>query len=248
MRARLVFVPVAVAAAILAGCATKTPTTSSPTSTPVPSATTVADNGIAALSAEEILAKATQALAAVPGAHAKGEMNDKDQKARVDVTIAGGQGKGTIFTSETGEISVVHLAKVDYLKFDDKLLKDILSPYSKKAFAAASGKYLKFPGGDPAFKDLVSFVDPKEMLKPSGKVSKGDRTVINGVPAIMLIDDGPDGGVLYIATTGTPYPIRMGAPPSAGVGGIDFDYPTDVKIVAPAASEVVTLESLVRMN
>ena len=62
--------------------------------------------------------------------------------------------------------------------------------------------------------------------------------VVDGARVIALI--GADGGVLYIAARGKPYPLRVDAP--GGAGSVRFsDFGTAPLITAPPADEVFEL-------
>jgi hypothetical protein len=82
------------------------------------------------------------------------------------------------------------------------------------------------------------FVDVKKFssvfTSDGAKVPKGATTTVNGVPAIALTDS--DGGVLYVATTGKPYPLRL-APGDGSGQKLDFlDYDAPLVVSAPAAA------------
>ena len=57
------------------------------------------------------------------------------------------------------------------------------------------------------------------MLGSHGKLAKGDETTVNGVK-VIAVRDTTKGGTLYVATTGTPYPVFI---QRAGDGKITFD-------------------------
>jgi hypothetical protein len=83
------------------------------------------------------------------------------------------------------------------------------------------------------------------MFKPDGKVSKGTTKTVDGVETIGLVDDGADGGTLYVATVGEPYPIRV-EPSNADDGAMAFSsfgksFP---ELKLPAAGDVIDLQKL----
>src|SRR3979409_1495380 len=91
MRVRLAVVPLAVAATLLAGCASKNPVTS-PTAGP----TTPASNGVADLKADEIVAKAQTALKNAKSFHVKGAQTKDGSPLKVDFVFSGESASGTI--------------------------------------------------------------------------------------------------------------------------------------------------------
>src|SRR5689334_10894231 len=97
----------AIAAVSLGGCKSDepaaapatgatTPVATSEAPAPSPSESTAADNGVAKLSADAILKKATTALAAAKSFHVSGNDVDGGQKILVDLKIAGKDGIGQI--------------------------------------------------------------------------------------------------------------------------------------------------------
>jgi hypothetical protein len=236
MRARLVLVPIALAAALVAGCNTK----SDPGTTTPPAAS---DNGVANLSADEILARATTALNNAKSFKAKGEMDSDGTKVTIDMQFSGKDFKGNL-SGEGMQFEIIRIGNDIYLKAPDDVWKTFLPPGQDAALALLRGKYVKVDASMPQFAALAGSMDTSEILKPEGAVTKGEAKVVNGIPTIAL-KDGADNGTLYIATQGEPYPIRIEGPAAEG-GAIDFtDFNASVTIAAPAAGEVFDLKSIV---
>src|SRR5262249_15669843 len=70
MRTRFIIAPVALAGVFLAGCSSNTPPAAQTAASTAPT-----DNGVAALPALDIMAKATAAMTAAPVTHFKGSWN-----------------------------------------------------------------------------------------------------------------------------------------------------------------------------
>jgi len=94
MRVRLALVPLAVAATLLAGCASKNPVTPA-TAGP----TTPASNGVADLKAEEIVAKAQAALTNAKSFHVKGSQAKDGTQVKLDFVFSDKNASGTIEAS-----------------------------------------------------------------------------------------------------------------------------------------------------
>jgi len=235
MRARLVLVPVALAAALLAGCTTSTPQTT-PTTAP-------ADNGVSALPAAEILNRATTALINAKSFHVKGEVISGGETVKADVQLSGNNGKGTL-VSAGQTIEIIRDGEDGYLKVPADFLALLIPPGTPNAPSAdqlaalLKDKYIKIPVRNAIFAALASAIDPNELLKATGTLSVGEAKTVNGVPTIAIVDgDAKDGGTIYVATTGEPYPIRLEA--KAGGAGLDFsDFGATVDIKAPTADQV----------
>ena len=113
-----------------------------------------------------------------------------------------------------------------------------------------TGKWLKTPLTDKRFTGLSTLTDldeaAKGILGPDGTITKGTETTVNGVPCVGLVSPGKDGGTLWVATTGQPYPVRI--EPSAGSGergALDFTgYGEPVTVDPPPADQVVDVSLL----
>ncbi len=234
MRARLVLVPIALAAALVAGCKTKSG--GGGTATPPPAT----DNGVASLSAEEILARATTALANAKSFKAKGDITSDGTKVSIDMQFSGKDFKGNM-SGEGLQFEIIKVGTDVYLKAPDEVWKTFLPPGQEAALALLKGKYVKVDATNPQFGSLASSLDTAEILKPEGTVTKGEAKVVNGVPTIALSDG--TAGTFYIATQGEPYPIRFEG--KAGEGGIDFsEFNTSATVAAPPAAEIFDLKAL----
>jgi hypothetical protein len=231
MRARLVLVPIAITAALLAGCGKdKTPAAAPPPT----------NNGVAALSATEILDKAKAAAIAAGSVHVKGSTSSENQNISIDLKIDHKDFAGTIETSGT-VLEIIRLGSDFYLKAPDAFWEQMIPKEQQVALALIKGKYVKMGSDNPSFKELSSIGDFDTLLKPEGTVSKGQEKTVNGTPAIALVDS-TDKGSLYIATVGQPLPVRI---ESAKNEGIDFtEWGTSFGLKAPPATEVFDLSKL----
>lgn len=243
MRARLVLVPIALAAALLTGCVSKSDTTA-----PSPSASSVApaDNGVAALSADEILSKSVTALTTAGSFRVKGSTTVEGDKATIDMQLSGKNAKATL--TMTG--MTIDIIKIDtdlYVKLPDSMLTSNPAlanlPAGQKSAVELllKGKYIKTSVTDADFKDFAASLDPNGVLKPeSGSYTKGSAGTTNGVPSIALVDG--KGNKLYIATTGQPYPLQLEA--NTGETAQFTEIGTATEIKAPTANQVFDLKSV----
>jgi hypothetical protein len=234
MRARFALVPLAVAAAILGGCATKAPVTAV-----TPTVTTPASNGVADLPVDQILTKAKAALKNAKSFHAKGTTTEEGTPTKVDFTFAGGNAGGTIET-EGVTIEIIAIGTDLYMKAPDAFWTQMIK--DPAALALLKGKYVKLDGTKPEFAAFKKLTDTDELLTPEGTPSKGEPKTINGVPTIGLIDS-KDKSVIYIATQGEPLPIRGEGPGATDV--IEFtEYDSAAAIKAPDAANVFDLKTV----
>jgi hypothetical protein len=205
------------------------------------------DNGVAELSADEILSKAQQALRDADSVHVKGEGTSDGETFGVDMRFSGSDGATGSLTAGGQTIEMLRIGNTVYLKANEEFWKSTTG--SAAAGELLKGKYLKADSSDKNFGELASFTDlaefAKETLKPEGEISKGERSNIRGVPTIALID-AEEGGSLHVATEGEPYPMQI-APKEGGeeTGQIDFlDYGAPVELKEPPADQVVDASKL----
>lgn len=240
MRAARYLLPLVVAG-LIAGCSTK-----NGGSTPAPT-TAPPDNGVAALSATEILAKAVEAVQKAPSVHLKGEFTEDGERTTVDIKLAKQDGVGTIsFGGQTLEITKVGTDV--YLKADAAFWKTFAGDDKGQLVATLlQGKYLKASTSDESFGAMANFLDVNEILKPTGSLTKGETKVINGLNAIGVVDNDADGGTLWVATQGEPYPLRLES--TGGEGSLDFlDYGATVEVKAPPADQTIDLAKLIQLG
>jgi hypothetical protein len=238
-------VPVAVAAVLVAGCGGTSGTSGSaaPANNPAP-----VENGVDKLPATEILAKAKTALANAKSVHVTGTSTGEGAELRLDLQVNGADGgKGSIVTGNN-RIDVIRVGQTVYLKAQGEALAGLTG--NAEAAKLLAGKYLKGSATDPKLKDLASFTSLSEMatnfLDPDGEITKGERKTIHGVPAIGLLDNSADGGVMYVALQGEPLPLQLAAgAKSKDQGTLDFlEYGKSVELTAPPADQVVDLSQL----
>ena len=80
------------------------------------------------------------------------------------------------------------------------------------AAALLQGKWLKAPANSGELASLAELTNLSKLIDTAlsnhGTIAKGSVTTIEGQKAIAL-NDTTKGGTLYVATTGTPYPLQI---------------------------------------
>jgi hypothetical protein len=235
MRVRLALIPLVAVAALLGGCAT---TTGTPNATPT--TTGPVDNGVAALSATDIQAKAQAALAAAKSYHLAGKLVRQGNLATVDLKFAGKNGTGTVEVSGA-QLNVVLVGTDLYLKAPDAYWSAIVPPaLSATVLPLLKGKYVKLDGSNPTYSAQTDPYKPENLTKLNGTLTKGDTKTIGTVPAIAVVD--ADGTKLYVATVGDPVPLSI--EDAKGNVATFTEYNADVTVTAPATADVLDLKAL----
>jgi hypothetical protein len=231
MRIRLALVPIIAAAALVAGCTQG--------AAPTPPA---AGNGVAAMSAEEILTKAQDALAEAGSFQAKGSMKQDGEDITIDMVVNGDDTKSTILASGQ-TIEAVMIGNEVYVKLPEMFLT-IIAAGNPAAATLAKDKFLKLPANDPRLDAFSGFANLKDELlgadASAAGATKGEAKTINGTPAIgVKVAEG----TLYVATEGKPYPLRL--EPADGTGGVDFsNFGSAPAVEAPPADQVLDISTL----
>lgn len=236
-----------VAVLLVAGCGSDSTAGSgaAASSSPAPSPTPTG-NGVADLSADQILAKAKAALAGAESTRIKGSGGQGQQKFDLDMRYSGADSTGTFgINGQTVELRKVGAAV--YLKGSREFYTGIGGEGAAQLLA---GKWLKTPQTDKRFADLAEIADLSKaaegILDPDGTITKGGVKTVGGVEAITLISKGKDGGNLYVATTGEPYPLRIEPSAASGeTGSLTFsDFGKPVTVQVPPADQVVDVSKL----
>jgi hypothetical protein len=192
-----------------------------------------ADNGITAKSATEIVKATQDALAHARSVRLKGTSVEDGERVAVDLRIAPNACDGSIKLPVNGTLVRVYVRCVDgrtYMR-SAVMLRALGGTAALTRRVGDRWFYSSKNHSDP-FGGITKPADFAKNLKPDGKVSKGRTMAVNGTPAIELRDSSKE--VLYIATTGEPYPIRL-APDSPKHGeGVDLlEYNMPLEVVAP---------------
>jgi len=202
--------------------------------------------GAAGLSADEILKQSTAALQAAKSVRIKGEGGSGTQRFAIDLRYSGDASTGTLgINGQTIELR--KLAQTVYLKGSREFW---VGNGGETAAQLLAGKWLKTPLADRRFAGLSELTDLKKaatgILDPDGTITKGAQKTVNGVPCVGLVSSGKDGGTLWVATTGQPYPVRIEpSTQSAESGALDFsEYGESVTVGPPPAEQVVDVSKL----
>jgi len=168
----------------------------------------------ASKSASAILADARRAATAAGSVRVAGTIDDSGQMISLDLSITGHGGGGTLTVHGT-KVDIVRSGTSVYIRAPGSFYRSVGA--SKAAGQLLDGRWLKAPVSTPQFGDFSQLTDLNKFvalaLKPQGTVTKGAQTTIDGQKVIGL-QDSKGRGVLYVATTGTPYAVEF-----KGVGG-----------------------------
>lgn len=240
------FAAAAAAAMLLAGCG-GTDSTGSTGSTATGDSAAVestTDNGIAALGADEILAKAKAALTKAGSYKMSGSATQDGTTMKMDFEISGKDLKGTLSMGEGADIELLSVGGQQFMKPSEGFWTMLgLGAQAKVMTEQLGGKWVLVPTTDQSMSSIFGAANPDEVLKPTGTLTKGEATEVAGTPVITLTDSGDAENAVFVATKGEPYPVKLGAATGDGVTFSDFGA-SFTGIKAPAEGEFVKKEDL----
>lgn len=196
-------------------------------------------NGVAAKSAEEIVAEAKNAADSASSVHVSGSVNSGGSPVTLDLKLAAGKGATGQISQNGSTFKIVIDGGTAYISGSDAF-------YRKLGGAAAAqllaGKWLKVTTSTPEFASFEALTNMRKLLDTvlvgHGTLEKAPThpiTTVAGRQAIA-VKDKTRGGTLYVATSGKPYPLRI-VKGGSEAGTIDFDrWDEPVAISAPANS------------
>lgn len=195
------------------------------------------DNGFSSQTANNVLAAATTSAQQAESVHVDGAIGD----VVLDVQSVRGEGGVGTIAQGNDRFDIVAVGGNVYLKGSEDFYREL---GGEGLVQLLGDRWLQAPADDPEFASLVQLADMErllgEILEPSGTLTKGETTDVDGQPAIPLTGDA---GTLYVAATGTPYPLRIVAPDEQGeVVFAAWDEP--VELTAPSdAVDISQLET-----
>ncbi|WTW95228.1 hypothetical protein OG216_18415 [Streptomycetaceae bacterium NBC_01309] len=200
-------------------------------------------NQVGGLDAAAILQRAQAATAAAAFVHVKGTVTEPGATTpfSVDMRFTASGSDGSIV--EDGVTArVTRVQNQVWFQGDARFWSEV---GSAAAETANRGKFVQVPVGDKKYAGLVenTYVERlvTKLLGKPGPLEKGETREVNGRNAIALVDKGPGGGTIWVATEGAPYLMRFEAAADARTkGAIDFiGYNDRTVITAPDPDLVV---------
>jgi hypothetical protein len=165
-------------------------------------------SGEGSKSVSAILADARQAALAAGTVRVSGTIHDAGQTIGLDLNVAQGGGGGTM-TIRGSKVDIIRVGNDAYIRAGAEFYRQVGA--GSAAGQLLAGKWLKAPTATPDFRQLLLLTDlhtfVSQALKPDGKVTKGTEQTVDGQKAIEL--KSSQGGSLFVATSGKPYPIEF---------------------------------------
>jgi hypothetical protein len=166
------------------------------------------DNGVADKTADEIVADATTAAKNADTVYIHGSGTNEGQELAIDLHLVADEGGAGHLTVGGLSFDIVRIGDTAYFKGDESFWKQFGGDAAAQLF---KDKWVQAPAtGD--FASLAQLTDPGELfdgiLGSHGTLEKGDKTDVDGTPAIT-VEDTEQNGTLYVATEDEPYPLKL---------------------------------------
>jgi hypothetical protein len=227
-RKHLTILPaVAIAAAAIAGCGSST-------------------NGVESKSPKEIVSEAQKAAEGARSVRVTGSVASAAAPLSLDLQIKQSVGAKGKISEGPLSFELVRVGENVYIKGSSQFYKHFGGTEAAKLL---QGKWLKAPAGSGEFRTLGGLTDIHALFdtllaeERGASLARGATSTVNG-QKVVAVQNKSKGGVLYVATTGKPFPIRVSK--SGGTGGtVTFsDWNAPGTISAPAASETIDISKL----
>lgn len=162
-------------------------------------------NGIAGDSAKQIVDTVSKTVTSAKSVRIAGSGTDSGKTISLDlVTFSNGNLDGEI-TENGSKLQIVKIGSTDYIKAPKTFWSAEGAPASTSALLG--GVWISGPNSQFQLGNGFSMSSLASKLKhPSGKISTGGTSTIQGQSAKSLHDT--KGSTLWVATTGTAYPIE----------------------------------------
>lgn len=190
----------------LAGCASSAP----------------AGNGVGSKPPARIVAIATAAGTAAASVHVAGSILSAGEPISLNMELdaeKGGQGQVTLGTLS---IDLVNVDRAVYVKAGSAFYSRFAGPAAARVL---QGKWLRGSNVSGPLASFTSLTDLRKLLSGTlaghGALSRTATATVNGQKAVG-VTDAAGGGTLYVASTGTPYPLEI-VKRGAGAGKLVFD-------------------------
>jgi hypothetical protein len=178
-------------------------------------------NGVEKKSPDAIVTAAMNAVGSAKSAHVAGSVMNSGSRITLDLNLVNGKGGQGSMAQNGLSFQVVTAGNEVYIN-------GTIAFWQRFAGNAAAqllwGKWIKAPASGQ-LATLATLTDLQklfnELLSSHGELAKGSIRTVRG-QRVIAVKDTTNGGTLYVATTGKPYPIEVVKNGSNG-GRIAFD-------------------------
>lgn len=216
-------------------------------------------NELANLTAQQISDKAKNALLGASSLRMKMQQGTAADAMQMDMALDNkGNCQGTIGVGQGASSEVIKSGDKVWMKPNERFWSQPEIGGGKDGAAAAElfkGRYIYGTTNDDMLKDNADMCDLAAMqatIKSSSsskdKLTKGEPTKLGSQLVVPLSGPGDAPGekeTMYIAATGTPYPLKIVTEGGSGSGTVELsDYGKPVTPTPPPASETIDVAKI----
>ena len=194
-------------------------------------------NGEASKSGQQVLKDAVKAAESASSVHLSGQVSAVGQQIGLDMTLVKGKGATGSLTLGGQKVDLVVIGTAGYMKAGGAFWSQFGGSNGSAVARLVQNQWVKVPTTDAQFGEITSLTDSKSFFDSLGSISgtatnKG-ATTYKGQNVVEIDNQGK----LYVANTGTPYPVAAVATGVGAGGTITFDnWNKSVTLTAPAGA------------
>ena len=191
-------------------------------------------SGEATKSANQVVKDAVDAAEAASSVHLSGQVADSGEKIGLDLSLVRDKGATGSATFRGAKVDVVLVGDSGYLRAGSDFWKQV--PHASFAAPLLADKWLKIPANNGQFRSVVGLANDKKLfdkLKVHGKLTNQGAETYKG-QSVVAIYNAREHATLYVAASGTPYPVSFVKTKQPNASTLTFDdWNKSVTVAAP---------------
>lgn len=196
-------------------------------------------SGEAGKSANAVLADAIKAADAASSVRMSGQIAASGRQVGVDLSIVKGKGATGTLTLSGSKIDIVLIGKKGYMRAPTAFWTKFAGASGAAIGQLLAGKWLAFPADNAQFGSFTGIANDHalfDQLRHHGTLANDGTTTYKGQSVIKLADTTKS-GTLYVAASGTPYPVALVLGKKSDSGTVTFDrWGQSVSLTAPSGA------------
>jgi hypothetical protein len=194
-------------------------------------------NGEAAKPAARVFADAKGAATSASSARVSGDIESNGTSITLDLEMVRGQGAKGSVALDGRQADIVRIGDVAYVHGSDAFWQHYAGPLFAQLL---HDRWVKAPVDTKRFQSLAPLTNLGLLFAQigahHGKLVNDGKTTYKG-QHVVAIRDTSDGSRLYVAATGTPYPVAIVGGKAGRSGTIEFgDWNKHVSLTAPSGA------------
>jgi hypothetical protein len=194
-------------------------------------------SGEAAKPANAVVADASKAASDASSFHMTGQIHSSGKLIGVDLSLVRGKGATGTLTVGGAKVDLVLIGNDGYMRASSDFWKQYAGQAGGSGFVQLlADKWIKFPGKSAQLGSLTGPLSAKSLFKSlttsHGKLENQGETTYNG-QRVVAIHDTTKNATLYVAASGTPYPVRLVKTSEPNAGTVAFDHWNEPPTLTP---------------